>query len=37
MTRQNYTLSAQAADFYESTFVPALFGAWAQRLVPAAG
>jgi SAM-dependent methyltransferase len=37
MTGKNYMLSAQAADFYESTFVPALFGAWAQRLVAAAG
>jgi SAM-dependent methyltransferase len=37
MTGENYVLSAQAADFYESTFVPALFGAWAQRLVAAAG
>jgi ubiquinone/menaquinone biosynthesis C-methylase UbiE len=27
-----YTLSESAAEFYESTFVPALFGAWAQRL-----
>ncbi|MFC7532648.1 class I SAM-dependent methyltransferase [Actinoplanes sp. GCM10030250] len=32
-----YDLSAEAADFYESTFVPALFGAWAHRLVDAAG
>ncbi len=36
MTGENYALSARAADFYESTFVPALFGAWAQRLVAAA-
>jgi SAM-dependent methyltransferase len=32
-----YALSAQAAEFYESTFVPALFGAWARRLVAGAG
>jgi SAM-dependent methyltransferase len=37
MTGENYALSAQAADFYESTFVPALFGEWARRLVAAAG
>jgi SAM-dependent methyltransferase len=29
-------LSAQAAEFYESTFVPALFAVWARRLVDAA-
>ncbi|MEV6494772.1 methyltransferase domain-containing protein, partial [Actinoplanes sp. NPDC051633] len=28
-----YQLSADQADFYETTFVPALFGAWARRLV----
>jgi len=28
-----YQLSAEAAEFYESTFVPALFAAWARRLV----
>jgi SAM-dependent methyltransferase len=27
-----YALSPEAAEFYESTFVPALFGPWAQRL-----
>jgi SAM-dependent methyltransferase len=36
-----YQLSAEAAEFYEDTFVPALFAAWARRLVdgarPAAG
>ncbi|MBG0567696.1 class I SAM-dependent methyltransferase [Actinoplanes aureus] len=37
MTEQTYALSAEAADFYESTFVPALFGEWARRLVEAAG
>jgi len=41
MAEQTYTLSAQAAEFYESTFVPALFADWAHRLVsavePAAG
>jgi ubiquinone/menaquinone biosynthesis C-methylase UbiE len=33
MTEQGYDLSTQAAEFYESTFVPALFGGWARRLV----
>jgi SAM-dependent methyltransferase len=33
MTEQTYALSAQAAEFYESTFVPALFRDWAIRLV----
>jgi ubiquinone/menaquinone biosynthesis C-methylase UbiE len=37
MTEQRYDLSAQAAEFYEATFVPALFGEWAQRLVDFAG
>jgi SAM-dependent methyltransferase len=37
MTEQTYALSAEAAEFYESTFVPALFRTWAQRLVIAAG
>jgi SAM-dependent methyltransferase len=37
MTGESYMLSARAAEFYESTFVPALFGAWAQRLVVAVG
>jgi SAM-dependent methyltransferase len=36
VTKQTYTLSADAAEFYESTFVPALFGDWARRLVDAA-
>ena len=36
MTAENYSLSASAAEFYESTFVPALFGEWAERLVAAA-
>jgi SAM-dependent methyltransferase len=27
-----YALSAEAAEFYESTFVPALFGPWAAHL-----
>jgi SAM-dependent methyltransferase len=33
VTEQTYVLSAGAAEFYESTFVPALFGEWAGRLV----
>ncbi|MEU4427897.1 methyltransferase domain-containing protein [Actinoplanes sp. NPDC024001] len=37
MTEQTYALSAETADFYEATFVPALFGAWARRLVETAG
>jgi ubiquinone/menaquinone biosynthesis C-methylase UbiE len=36
MAMADYTLSARAAEFYESTFVPALFGPWAARLVAAA-
>ena len=36
MAKQTYTLSAHAAEFYQSTFVPALFAQWAQRLVEAA-
>jgi SAM-dependent methyltransferase len=32
-----YALSAEAAEFYESTFVPALFADWAGRAVTAAG
>jgi ubiquinone/menaquinone biosynthesis C-methylase UbiE len=32
-----YKLSTEAAEFYESTFVPALFGEWAARLVEFAG
>jgi SAM-dependent methyltransferase len=37
MPEQTYRLSAEAAEFYESTFVPALFAGWAARLVDAAG
>jgi trans-aconitate methyltransferase len=33
VTDQTYALSAEAAEFYESTFVPALFREWAVRLV----
>ncbi|MET0419815.1 MAG: methyltransferase domain-containing protein, partial [Actinoplanes sp.] len=29
----SYVLSAEAAEFYESAFVPALFDAWAHKLV----
>lgn len=36
-SEQTYTLSAEAAEFYESTFVPALFRPWAERLADAAG
>jgi SAM-dependent methyltransferase len=36
MTEETYALSAKAAEFYESTFVPALFAEWAERLVAAA-
>lgn len=32
----SYALSAEAAEFYESTFVPGLFASWAQRLVDVA-
>jgi ubiquinone/menaquinone biosynthesis C-methylase UbiE len=32
---QTYALSAEAAEFYRSTFVPALFDAWARHLVDA--
>jgi SAM-dependent methyltransferase len=32
----SYALTAEAAEFYESTFVPGLFASWAQRLVEAA-
>ena len=35
-TEQTYALSAEAAEFYESTFVPALFRPWAERLVDVA-
>lgn len=35
MTTQRYALAADAAEFYESTFVPALFAPWADRLVAA--
>ena len=37
MAEVRYQLSAQAAEFYESTFVPALFAGWARRLVDRAG
>ena len=37
MPEESYTLSAEAAEFYESTFVPALFADWAGRIVEAAG
>lgn len=37
MTEQTYELTAQAAEFYEATFVPALFRQWAGRLVEFAG
>jgi SAM-dependent methyltransferase len=37
VSEETYGLSATAAEFYESTFVPALFGPWARRLVDAAG
>jgi SAM-dependent methyltransferase len=37
VTDETYELSAAAAASYESTFVPALFDAWARRLVEAAG
>jgi ubiquinone/menaquinone biosynthesis C-methylase UbiE len=33
VSEQTYALSAAAAEFYESTFVPALFDEWAERLV----
>jgi SAM-dependent methyltransferase len=33
---ETYTLSARSAEFYESTFVPALFADWAAHLVDAA-
>src|SRR5262245_26572740 len=36
MSEPTYTLSAEAAETYEHTFVPALFRPWAQRLVAAA-
>ncbi|MEV4533680.1 methyltransferase domain-containing protein [Asanoa sp. NPDC049518] len=32
----SYAMSASAAEYYESTFVPALFGPWARRAVAAA-
>lgn len=35
MAEVRYQLSAEAAEFYESTFVPALFAAWARHLVDA--
>jgi ubiquinone/menaquinone biosynthesis C-methylase UbiE len=36
VAEETYALSTDAAEFYESTFVPALFDSWAQRLVQAA-
>ena len=33
---QTYALTADAAEYYESTFVPALFRPWAERLADAA-
>lgn len=33
MTEETYVLSATAAEYYEATFVPALFRQWAERLV----
>jgi len=35
VTEQTYALSTDAAEFYEAAFVPALFRAWAERLVDA--
>lgn len=37
MSEQSYALTADAAEFYESVFVPALFAEWAEQLVAAAG
>jgi SAM-dependent methyltransferase len=37
VSEETYVLSAEAAEFYESTFVPALFAGWAERIVDAAG
>lgn len=37
MAEVRYQLSAEAAEFYESTFVPALFAAWARHLVDTVG
>jgi ubiquinone/menaquinone biosynthesis C-methylase UbiE len=37
VSEETYALSAQAAELYESTFVPALFREWAVRLVEFAG
>jgi ubiquinone/menaquinone biosynthesis C-methylase UbiE len=37
MTDETYELTARAAEFYEATFVPALFRDWAGRLVDFAG
>jgi len=36
MPEETYALSADAAEFYESTFVPALFADWAPRVLDAA-
>jgi SAM-dependent methyltransferase len=35
MSEQTYALSADAAEFYEAVFVPALFRQWAERLARA--
>jgi ubiquinone/menaquinone biosynthesis C-methylase UbiE len=37
VSEETYALSAKAAEFYEETFVPALFRQWAERLVDFAG
>jgi ubiquinone/menaquinone biosynthesis C-methylase UbiE len=37
VSEHTYALHAEAAEFYESTFVPALFREWAVRLVSFAG
>ena len=37
MAEPSYSLSLRAAEFYETTMVPALFAAWARRAVEAAG
>jgi SAM-dependent methyltransferase len=36
-TRETFQLSSDAAEIYESKFVPALFAEWAPRLADAAG
>lgn len=37
MTEETFQVSAEQAEVYESTFVPALFAEWAPRLVDAVG